>query len=60
MRDVANLSDVSVGFVHHVVDLYRNRGQVTDPYAEPRRGHRILTAEDKDHIRTLIEARPSI
>ena len=29
-------------------------------YAQPRRGHRILTLADEDCIRTLIEARPSV
>ncbi|KAF9779668.1 Homeodomain-like protein, partial [Thelephora terrestris] len=60
MRAVADTFNVSVGFVHHIVDLHRKHGQVTDPYAEPRRGHRILTAEDEDYIRALIETRPSL
>ena len=60
MRTVAETFRVSLGFVHHVVDLYRRYGQVTDPYAMPRRGRRILTAADEDHIRSLVRARPSI
>lgn len=60
MRTVADTFNVSVGFVHHVVDLHRKYGQITDPYAQPRRGHRILTLADEDYIRTLVEARPSI
>jgi len=51
---------VSVGIVHHFVDLYKTYGQVTDPCAQPRRGQRILTSADESYIRTLIEARPSI
>ena len=60
MREVADVFNVSAGFVHHVVDLHRKYGQVTDPYAQPRRGHRVLTFADEDYIRALIEARPSI
>ena len=60
MRTVAETFNVSLGFVHHVVDLHRRYGQVTDPYATPRRGRRILTAADEDYIRTLTRARPSI
>ena len=60
MRTVADIFNVSVGFVHHVVDLHRKYGQITDPYAQPRHGHRILTIADEDYIHALIEARPSI
>ena len=60
MRTVADIFNVSVGFVHNVVDLYRMYGQTTDPYAQPRRRCRILTIADQDYICTLIEARPSI
>ena len=60
MRTVADIFNVSVGFVHHVVDLHRTHGQVTDPYIKPRNRHRLLTFADEDYIRILIEARPSI
>ena len=60
MREVANTFNISLGFVHHVVDLHRKYGQVTDPYTWSQRGHRILTFADEDYIRTLIERRPSI
>jgi len=60
MRTVAEIYQVSLGFVHRVVDLYRGCGQVVDPYAAPRRGHRILAAEDEDYIRSLIRVQPSI
>ena len=60
MREVADIFNVSPTFVHCVVDLHRKHGQVTDPYAQPRRGHRVLTLADEDYIRSLIEARPSI
>ena len=60
MRAVANTFNVSVGFVHHVVDLDRRYGLVMDPYVQPRRGHRAQTFANEDYIQTLIEARPSI
>ena len=60
MRTVAETFKVSLGFVHRIVDLYRRYGIVTDPYATPRRGRRILTTVDEDHIRSLIRAWPSI
>ena len=60
MRTVADIFNVSVGFVHHVVDLHRTYGQVTNPYTKPRNGHRLLTFADENYIRILIEARPSI
>ena len=60
MRTVADTFKVSLGFVHHVVDLYRRYGQVTDPDATPRRGHRILTTTDEEYILSLLKARPSI
>lgn len=60
MREVAETFNVSVGIVHHFVDLHRKYGQVTDQYAQPRRGRKILTCADEDYIHALIEARPSI
>ena len=60
MRIVAETFKVSLGFVHHVVDLYRRYGQVTDPYATPRHGHCIITAADENFIHSLVKARPSI
>ena len=60
MRTVADIFNVSVGLVHRVVNLHGRYGQVTDPYAQPRCRHRILTFADEDYIRTLIEARSSI
>ena len=59
MRSVAEIFNVSVGFVHYVVDPHRNYGQVTDLYIQPRRGHRIIISADEDYLRTLIEATPS-
>ena len=49
MRAVASTFNVSVGFVHHVVNLRRMYGQVTDPYAQPRLNlkHQILTFMDE-------------
>ena len=60
MRSVAETLNVSLGFVHHIVDLYRTYGQVTDPTAMPRRGRRIVTTADEDFIRSLMRAQPSI
>ena len=61
MRTVADIFNVSVGFVHHTVDLHGKYGQITGPYAQLRRGHQTLTPADEDCIRgTLIEARPSV
>ena len=60
MRSVAETLNVSLGFVHHIVDLYRTYGQVTDPTAMPRRGRRIVTTADEDFIRSLVRAQPSI
>ena len=60
MREVADVFKVSVGFVHHVVDLHRKYGQVTDPHVQPRRGRRILTFEHENYIRALVEVKPSI
>ena len=60
MREVANTFNISLCFVHHVIDLHRKYGQVTDPYIRSQCGHRILTFADEDYIRTLIERRPSI
>lgn len=60
MRTVAETFEVSLGFVHRVVNLYRRNGEVTDREATPRRGRRILTATDEDCIRSLIRAQPSI
>ena len=60
MRTVADIFNVSLGFVHHIVDLDRKYGLVTDPYTQPRGRHRALTFADEDYVHTLIEARPSI
>lgn len=60
MRTVAETFKVSLGFVHHVVDLYMRYEQVADPYSTPRRGRRILTTADEDYIRALIKTQPSI
>lgn len=60
MRSIAKIFNISVGFVHHVVDLHRKYGQVTDPYTQPWTGHRILTYADEDYIHTLIDERLSI
>ena len=60
MRSVAEIFNVSVGFVYYAVDPHRKYGQVTDPHAQPRSGHQILTSADEDYIRTPIEAIPSI
>jgi len=46
MGTVAETFRVSLGFAHHVVDLYRRYGQVTNPYATLRCGRCILTAAD--------------
>ena len=35
MREVADVFNVSVGFVHHVVNLYGKYGLVTDPRHPP-------------------------
>ena len=51
---------VSLDFVHRVVSLHKHYGQVTDPCAQPQGGHRILTSEDDNYIRSLIEERPTI
>ena len=61
MREVADVFNVSLGFVHHVVNLYRTHGQATDPYPQPRCGHRrTLTFEHENYIRDLVEVKPSI
>ena len=60
MRSVADTFNVSLGFVHRVVNLHRTFGEVTDPYAIPRRGRRIVTATDEGFIRSLTRTRPSI
>ena len=52
MRIVAEIFNVSVGFVYYAVDPHRKYGQVTDPYAQ--------TSADEDYIRTLTEATSSI
>ena len=60
MRSIAKIFNVSVGFVHHVVDLHRKYGQVMDPYTQPWTGHQILTSADENYIHTLIDERLSI
>ena len=60
MKDVARAFSVSLDFVHRVVSLHKHYGQVTDPCAQPQGGHRILTSEDDNYIRSLIEERPTI
>ena len=60
MGTVAETSRVSLGFVHHVVDLYQRYGQITDPYATPRHGRHIVTTADEGYICALIRASPSI
>ena len=50
MREVVNTFNVSLGFVHHVIDLHRKYSQVTDPYTQLQCGHRILTFADEDYI----------
>lgn len=40
----------SLGFAHHVVDLYRRCGQVTDPCTTPCRKRRVLAATDEAYI----------
>ena len=60
MRSVAETFDISLGLVHHIVNLYERYGQATDPHATPRCGRRIITAADEDFIRDLVRARPSI
>ena len=61
MREVADVFNVSLGFVHHIVNLYRMHGQATDPYPQPRHGHRrTLTFKHENYICNLVEVKPSI
>jgi len=54
MREVADIFKVPLGLVHHTVSLYRKcTSRVTDPYAQPRCGRRILTLVDEDYIWAL-------
>ena len=49
MREVEETFNVSLSFVNRTAALHRKHGQVTDPYAQPRRGMRILTIVDEDY-----------
>lgn len=41
MRAIADIFNVSVSFVHYVIDLHRKYGQITDPYAQPWQGRSL-------------------
>jgi len=61
MRKVAETFEVSLGFIHHVLDLYRRCGKVTVvPLAAPRHERHTRTTTDEDCIRSLVKAGPSI
>ena len=60
IRSVAEIFNVSLGFVHNVVNLYQRFGQVTNLHATHCCGHRIITAADKDFIHSLTREWPSI
>lgn len=61
MREVAETFNVSLGFVHSVVTLHRQFGQVTNPDTPgPRGRQRVLDAIDVLFIQEMIETDLSI
>ena len=60
MREVADILDVSLGFVHKVVSCHRTFGQVTDPRPRFYGRRRVLDDSDLSFIRAVIDAQPSI
>jgi len=60
MREVTNLLDVSVGFVHNVVSCYQAFGQVTNPQPWFYGRRRLLDDKDLSFIRAVADAQPSI
>jgi transposase len=60
MRSTAEAFNVSLGFVHRILNFHQRFGQIENPYTAPRHGRRIITTADEDFIRSLTRARPSI
>jgi len=61
MREVAETFNVSLGFVHNVVALHQQFGQVTNPDTPgPRGRRRVLDAIDVLFVQEMIETDPSM
>ena len=58
--EIANLAGCSLRAVYSVLQLHREFGQVTNPYAQPRGGARVFNMGDMNYLSSLIDANPVI
>ncbi|KAJ6559041.1 hypothetical protein DFH09DRAFT_845754, partial [Mycena vulgaris] len=60
MEEIVDLADVSIGLVSNTVNLYRQYGQVTNPFSHCTGCPRIMNEGDFHYIEEILRVNPTL